>query len=279
MASVYTLFGNVGLFAYNMDGTPAWRRPAPARATRNGWGTAASPVLHDGRLYVLDENEEQSSLAAIDARTGTDVWRVERPRETNRATPFVWRHSQRTEIVVSATSGVQWIRSERPRPVDASRDVVDCDPDALRKRRPVHVASGYVGDQNRPVYAIKPGASGDISLGKGETSNAFVAWTLPQAGPCNPSPIVYDGIYYTLLDRGLFTAHDARTGAEMYGRQRIDPAGVGFSASPWAAGGRLSLLNEDGDASVIRAGPKFEVLAKNPSARWRWPAPPSPAAA
>ena len=127
----------------------------------------------------------------------------------------------------------------------------------------LYVASGYVGDQIRPVYAIKPGASGDISLGKGETSNAFVAWTLPQAGPYNPSPIVYDGIYYTLLDRGLFTAHDARTGAEVYGRQRIDPAGVGFSASPWAAGGRLYLLNEDGDTYVIRAGPKFEVLAKN----------------
>ena len=135
------------------------------------------------------------------------------------------------------------------------------------------MASGYVGDQLRPVYAIKPGASGDISLGKGETSNAFVAWTLPQAGPYNPSPIVYDGIYYTLLDRGLLTAHDARTGAEVYGRQRIDPAGVGFSASPWAAGGRVDPLNEDGDTYVIRAGPKFEVLAKIFLVRWRWRSP------
>ena len=260
---VYALFGNVGLFAYSMDGTPAWRRPAPARATRNGWGTAASPVLHDGRLYVLDENEEQASLAAIDARTGTDVWRVERPRETNWATPFVWRHSQRTEIVVSATSGVQSY-DLNGRVLWTLRGMSSIAiPTPFESGGLLYVASGYVGDQLRPVYAIKPGASGDISLGKDETSNAFVAWTLPQAGPYNPSPIVYDGIYYTLLDRGLLTAHDARTGAEVYGRQRIDPAGVGFSASPWAAGGRLYLLNEDGDTYVIRAGPKFEVLAKN----------------
>jgi PQQ-like domain len=260
---VYALFGNVGLFAYAMDGKPAWRRVTPPRATRNGWGTAASPVLHDGRLYVLDENEEQASLVAIDTRTGTDVWRVERPRETNWATPFVWRHSQRTEIVVSATSGVQSY-DLNGRVLWTLRGMSSIAiPTPFESGGLLYVASGYVGDQLRPVYAIKPGASGDISLGKGETSNAFVAWTLPQAGPYNPSPIVYDGIYYTLLDRGLLTAHDARTGAEVYGRQRIDPAGVGFTASPWAANGRLYLLNEDGDTYVIRAGPKFEVLAKN----------------
>jgi outer membrane protein assembly factor BamB len=260
---VFALFGNVGLFAYAMDGTPAWRRMLSPRVTRNGWGTAASPVLHDGRLYVLDENEEQASLAAIDVRTGADVWRVERPRETNWATPFIWRHAQRTEVVVSATSGVRSYDLDG-RVLWTLRGMSSIAiPTPFESGGLLFVASGYVGDQIRPVYAIKPGASGDISLGKDESSNAFVAWTLPQAAPYNPSPIVYDGIYYTLLDRGLLTAHDARTGAEVYGRQRIDPAGVGFTASPWAANGRLYVLNEDGDTYVIRAGPKFEVLAKN----------------
>jgi outer membrane protein assembly factor BamB len=260
---VYALFGNIGLFAYAMDGTPVWQRPKPARATRNGWGTAASPVLHDGRLYVLDENEEQSSLAAIDSRTGNELWKVDRPKETNWATPFVWRHPQRTEIVVAATRGVQSYDLNGRLLWTLSGMSSIAIPTPFESGGLLYVASGYVGDQVRPVYAIKPGASGDISLGKGETSNAFVAWTLPQGGPYNPSPIVYDGIYYTLLDRGFLTAHDARTGAEIYGRQRIDPAGVGFTASPWAANGRLYLLNEDGDTYVIRAGPKYEVLAKN----------------
>jgi outer membrane protein assembly factor BamB len=261
---VYAVFGNIGVFAFTMDGAPVWQRPMAARATRNGWGTAASPVLHDGRLYVLDDNDEQSSLTALDAKSGSEMWRVERARETNWATPLVWRHSQRTEIVVPATHGVQ--------SYDLGGKVLwtlrgmsaIAIPTPFESGGLLYVTSGYVGDQLRPVYAIRPGASGDISLKSGETSSAFVAWSLPQAGPYNPSPIVYDGIYYTLLDRGFFTAHDARTGAEIYGRQRIDPVGVGFTASPWAANGRIYAVSEDGDMYVIRAGAKYELLAKIP---------------
>ena len=212
-----------------------------------------------GRIYLLDDNDEQSSLVALDARTGTDVWRVERARETNWATPFIWRHAQRTEIVVSATHGVESydLDGKRLWTLRGMSSIVI--PTPFESGGLLYVASGYVGDQVRPVYAIKPGATGDITLSTGETSNAFVAWSLPQAGPYNPSPIVYDGLYYTLLDRGFFTAHDARTGAEVYGRQRIDPAGVGFTASPWAANGRLYAISEDGD--TLRDQGRAEVRA------------------
>ena len=129
----------------------------------------------------------------------------------------------------------------------------------------LYIASGYVGDQVRPVFAIKPGASGDISLKEGETSNQFIAWYQRQAGPYNPSPIIYGDIYYTLLDRGFFTAHDAKTGKEIYPRQRIDaevPVGA-FTSSPWAYNGKIFCLNEDGDTYVIQAGPEFKVIGKN----------------
>ena len=115
----------------------------------------------------------------------------------------------------------------------------------------------------RPVYAVRPGASGDISLGKDETSNRSIAWYQRQAGPYNPSPIVYGDYYYTLLDRGFFTCHDARTGKEIYGKQRIDPAASAFTASPWAYHGKIFALSEDGDTFVIQAGPEFKVLGKN----------------
>jgi outer membrane protein assembly factor BamB len=260
---VYALFGNVGVFAFTMDGTPVWQRTWSARATRNGWGTAASPVLHGGRLYVLDDNDEHGSLAALDVKTGRDVWRVERARETNWATPFVWQHAGRAEIVVSATHGVQSYDLDG-RLLWTLRGMSSIAiPTPFENGGLLYVTSGYVGDQVRPVYAIRSGATGDISLKTGETSSGSIAWSLPQAGPYNPSPIVYEGIYYTLLDRGFFTAHDAKTGAEIYGRQRIDPAGVGFTASPWAAGGRIYVVSEDGDTYVIRAGRTYELLAKN----------------
>ena len=127
----------------------------------------------------------------------------------------------------------------------------------------LYIASGYVGDQHRPVYAIKPGAAGDISLKEGETSNQFIAWYLRQGAPYNPSPLVYGDYYYTLYDRGFFTAHDARTGKEVYAKQRLDPNISGFTSSPWAYNGKIFCLSEDGDTYVIQAGPEYKLLGKN----------------
>jgi outer membrane protein assembly factor BamB len=94
-------------------------------------------------------------------------------------------------------------------------------------------------------------------------SGKYVAWYLPKGGPYNPSPIVYGDYYYTLYDRGFLTCHDARTGKEVYGKQRIDPAAGAFTASPWAYDNKLFALSEDGDTFVIQAGPEFQVLGKN----------------
>jgi hypothetical protein len=113
------------------------------------------------------------------------------------------------------------------------------------------------------VYAIRPGASGDISLAPDQTSNAFVVWSNPTLAAAYPSGLVRDGVYYMLLDRGLLTANDARTGAEVYGRQRIAFDGGTFSASPWTYNGKIFALNEEGTTFVLRAGPTFELLGRN----------------
>jgi outer membrane protein assembly factor BamB len=125
------------------------------------------------------------------------------------------------------------------------------------------VSSGYIADPLRPAYAIKPGASGDISLKGDETSNAYIAWALRTGAPYNPTPIVHGDTYYTLFDRGFFTAHDVRTGKEVYPRQRISTDAAGFTASPWAYNGKIFAISEDGDTYVMQAGPEFEVLGRN----------------
>ena len=86
---------------------------------------------------------------------------------------------------------------------------------------------------------------------------------MPTLAPYNPSPLVYGDYYYTLLDRGFFTCHDAKTGKEIYGRQRIAADASGFTASPWAYNGKIFAMSEDGDTYVIQAGPEFKVLGKN----------------
>jgi hypothetical protein len=113
------------------------------------------------------------------------------------------------------------------------------------------------------VYAIRPGASGDISLKPEETSNKYIAWYQPLLGTYNTSALVYRGLYYTLLDRGFLLSHDAKTGQQVYGRQRLSVDSSGFTASPWAYNGKIFLLSEDGDTFVVQAGPEFKVLGKN----------------
>ncbi|MBX3276506.1 MAG: PQQ-binding-like beta-propeller repeat protein [Acidobacteria bacterium] len=260
---VYAYFGNLGVFAFDFNGKQAWKVNFPVRKTRFGWGTAASPIVHRDRLYIVNDNDEESALLAFDKRTGRELWRTPREKGTNWATPFIWETERRTEIV---TPGFKKIDSYdlNGKPLWELKGMSTIAiPTPFTKFGLLYVASGYVGDQHRPVYAIKPGAAGDISLKEGETSNSHVAWYLPQGGPYNPSPIVYGDHYYTLLDRGFFTCHDARTGREIYGKQRIDPASGAFTASPWAANGKIFCLSEDGDTYVIEAGAEYKLVGKN----------------
>lgn len=260
---LYVSFGNIGLFCFDLAGQLLWSREVEPSVTRYGWGTAASPVLHDGRLYVVNDNDEQSYLTALSAETGGELWRVDRDEGTNWSTPFVWAHAGGTELVTTGTDKVRSydLQGELLWELTGMSSIAIPTPFAAFGL--LYIASGYVGDQVRPVFAIRPGASGDISLASGETSNEYIAWYQRQAGPYNPSPILYGDIYYTLLDRGFFTAHDARTGDEVYGRQRL-AVGAAFSASPWAYDGKIFALSEEGDTYVIRAGGDYEVLGTNP---------------
>jgi hypothetical protein len=105
--------------------------------------------------------------------------------------------------------------------------------------------------------------SGDISLKPGETSNQHVAWFQPELGTYQTSALIHDDYFYTLLDRGFLLCHEARTGKQVYGRQRLSTESSGLAASPWAYNGKIFALSEDGDTFVIQAGPKFKLLGKN----------------
>jgi len=261
---VYAYFGNLGLFVFDMEGKPVWSQPWGPFRTRYGWGTASSPVLYKDRIYVVNDNDDRSFLAVLDKKTGKQIWRVERDEASNWSTPYIWENDRRTEIITSGTRKVRAYDLDGKVLWELGGMSSIVIPTPFSQHGLLFLASGYVGDTVRPVYAVKAGARGDISLKEGETSNEYIAWYQRQAGPYNPSPLVYDDNYYTLLDRGIFTCHDARTGREIYGKQRIDPEASAFTASPWASNGKIFALSEDGDTFVIQAGNEFKVLGKNP---------------
>lgn len=261
---VYACFGNVGLFCYDMEGRRLWSTNWPAVRTRNGWGSAASPALHNGRLFIVNDNDEKSFAVALDAKTGQELWHVDRDEKSNWATPYIWQNDQRTELITSGTKRVCSYSLDGKLLWELGGMSSIVIPTPFSKFGLLYVCSGYVGDKVRPVFAIKPGASGDISLKSGEATNEFIAWSQPTAAPYNPSPLVYGDYFYVLFDFGFLSCHDARTGRPLYGKQRIRPEGnTAFTASPWAANGKIFALSEDGDTFVFKAGPQYQLLHKN----------------
>ena len=125
----------------------------------------------------------------------------------------------------------------------------------------IYVTSGYRPIQ--PIYAIRPGAVGDITLKDGKDSSDSIAWSKPRGGPYMPTPIVYGEFLYTLSNQGVLTAYNAKTGERIY-QERLGGKGGAFTSSPVASDGKLYLSSEDGEIFVVKAGPKYELLATNP---------------
>jgi outer membrane protein assembly factor BamB len=259
---IYAYFGNLGVFCVDNAGKEIWSRRFDPQKMRAGWGTASSPILYSDRLYIVNDNDDQSFILALDKKTGNEIWRVARDEKSNWSTPFVWKNPQRTEIVTAGTGRVRSYDLDGKllwslKGMSSITIGTPYEADGL-----LYVSSGYVMDRSRPIYAIKPGANGDISLETGQTNNAGIAWCQPTSAPYNPTTLVYDNILYALYDGGLLSAFDAQTGVEFYHRERL-PEGLHFTAAPWACNGRIYCLNEDGVTFVIRAGKKFELLETN----------------
>ena len=277
---VYALFGDIGLFAYDFDGDLIWSRDIEALPDYWGWGPGASPALLDDQVLVMHDNERTSYLAAFDAATGAENWRVQRDEPSSWSTPFVWENDLRTEIVTAAKNEVRsydpagnllWHFSGRMTDVNI--------PTPLPGDGIIYVSSGYVGNDHRPVYAVLAGAEGDITLGARQRANEYIRWYEPTIASYNPSPLLYRGIYYTLHDRGFFTAHEATTGRTVYDRVRIE-TGATFTSSPWAYNGKIFALSEDGGhlrhrgRSGVRAAGEERARGDGPrhACRRRWDA-------
>ena len=255
--------GDLGTWCLDYEGSIVWSKAWEPVRTRWGYGTASSPALHDGRLYITNDSEDQSYLLALDKGTGKEIWRVERDEPTTWSTPFIWESGDRTEIVTMGKEKLRSYDTDGTLLWELSRLSSLAIPTPFSSGGLLYVTSGYMNSEERPIYAIRPGAAGDITLPQGVTSNEFIAWSVPHGGPYHPSGLVYRGHYYTLFDRGFLTCHDARTGEEIYGKQRISRESGNFTASPWAYNGKVFCLDEAGTTYVVGAGPAFNLLDTN----------------
>ena len=264
---VVAWFGSQGVHAYDMNGAPLWqvdlgRIDMGAYGIPNyEWGPASSPIIWNDLVLLQCDTQADSFVLALDAATGKTAWKADRDELSTWGTPTVVMTPSGPELVTNASNyirGYDPVTGRELWRLGGSSQLTAPTPflaDGL-----ILVASGRAPE--RPLFAIRPGARGEITLKDGATSSDTIAWSRPGRGSYMPTPVAYQGILYVLANNGVFDAYDLRTGAEIY-RERLTHIGSGFSASPVAADGRLYLTSEDGEMLVIAAGREFRLIARN----------------
>jgi outer membrane protein assembly factor BamB len=264
---IIAFFGSEGLYAFDMNGKQLWKKDlgvldggffmVPAAQ----WETGSSPILHDDVAVVQADVQKGSFLAAFDAKTGRELWRVSRDDVPTWSTPTVHEVNGRTQLIVNGmrhigaydfkTGDVIWKMKglgDIPVPTPVTHD-------------------GYVYITNAhgpgsPVFAIKESATGDISLPDGSTTSSGVAWSYPRGGGYLSTPVVYRGLLYVLNYNGVLSVYEAKTGERKY-QQRLADGSTAFTSSPVAADGKVYIASEDGRVFVLKAGGAYELLATN----------------
>lgn len=249
---VYVSFGSQGVHAYDLAGKLDWSfDPLVKLEMRNAFGEGLAPVLVGNLLVQVADHEKESFVFALDTETGKQLWRVTRDEPSTWATPLVTTLDGKLQVV---TSGARKTRSYDPGTGkllwEAPGAGVNAIPTVLRHADALLVMSGY---REAKILAIQPGA------GDGDQP---VLWTSTKGCGYTASPVLHDGLYYTVTDRGALSCFDAATGEAHYLEERL-PRGSQLKSSPIAAGGLLYLPTEAGEVHLVKLGPRYEVLATN----------------
>jgi outer membrane protein assembly factor BamB len=265
---VIVSFGSEGLYAYDFDGKLLWKRDLGV--LNSGWfydpdyewGLGSSPIIWKNLVIVQCDIQKNSFIAAFDVASGEPVWRTVREEIPSWSTPTVYDAGGRTELVTQATGftrGYDPATGKELWRLSGNSEIAI--PTPIIAPGLIIVTNGYRGVQ--PIVAIKPGATGDITLKGEETKSDAIAWSMKRGGPYIPTPVLYRDQLYVCQGNGVVATYDVKTGQRVY-QERLGPNGGSFSASPVAADGKVYFTSEDGDVFVIKAGPTYELLATNP---------------
>ena len=264
---VVAFFGSEGLFCYDLKGKLIWKKDLGLLDTGwfydpdYQWGTASSPIIYKNMVIVQCDVQKNSFIAAYDLKDGKQLWMTPREEIPSWGTPTIYEGPTRVELITNATRAVRaydpMTGKELWRLV-GNPEVTATTP--ITGHGLIFICNSY--RPNQPIYAIRGGATGDISLKPNETTNQHVAWSMQRGGTYMPSPLIYGEYLYTCANQGVMACYNPKTGERLY-QQRIGDKGGSYSASPVAADGKIYLSSEDGEIFVVKAGAKYELLATN----------------
>ncbi len=252
---LYCWFGSAGLFCYDLSGKKLWQRDLGKVRMEASLGEGCSPVVHDGRVVIVRDQQRQSYIEVMDARTGETRWKKQRDEPGAWATPIVVEHGGKKQVITSAANRVRSYDLEDGRVIwqcaGLTSNVI---PSPVVERGVVYCMSGYRGYS---LLALRVSATGDIS-----GSDAIV-WTKRRGTPYIPSPLLYDGrLYFSQSNQAIMSCLDARTGDSIIERTRL-PGISNVYASPVGADQRVYITGRNGATLVLRRSRELKVLATN----------------
>jgi len=249
-------FGSRGLHCYDVQGNLKWSKDFGRMQTRMGFGEGASPALYGDTVVVYwDDEGDHDFIAALDKRTGKELWRTPRDEATGWSTPLVIDYQGKPQVVVNATGKVRSYDLATGKEVwSCAGQTANAIPSPVASGDTVYVTSGFRGSA---LYAIALGHTGDL------TGTDAIRWHHDKHTPYVPSPLLTGDLIYVLANNNnLLSCFDARTGAAQFEAERLEGLREIY-ASPVAAKDRVYVLGRDGTCVVLRKGPKLEVLATN----------------
>ena len=218
-------------------------------------------MIHKNTVIVQCDRQKDSFIAAFDLKDGKELWRTPRAEIPAWGTPTLVENNGRVEIATNGAKGIRGYDADTGKELwtlGPNSEVTCTTPVAAHGL--IFVTAGYPPVQ--PIYAIKAGSKGDLTLKDGKESSEQIAWSKQRGGVYLPSPLVYGDSLYLVNNNGVLSNYDAKTGNRIY-QQRVGEGGS-FTASPVAAAGKLYVSSEDGDVYVLKAGAQYELIAKNP---------------
>ena len=256
-------FGSEGLYCYDMDGKLIWRKNFGLLksvffvAEAAEWEFASSPIIHDGVVIVQVDVFENSFVAAFNAKTGDELWKVSRDEYPGWSTPNIYTNNGKDLVVLNGfkhRGAYDFDTGEEIWRMSGGGDIPV--PTPVIGEELVYFNSAH--GRSSPVLAIKKDAKGDISLKEGETSNEGVVWSYPRGGSYMHTILLYKGYLYNVRFNGQIQCLDATTGEEMY-KEKIGKSDF-FLSSPVAADDKVYITSVPGVVNILEAGPKFNII-------------------
>ena len=264
---VVAFFGSEGLYCYDMKGNLVWEkdfgvlRSAFFTMESAEWEFASSPIIHNGVVIVQCDVLYFSFVAAYEASTGKEIWKKERNEYPGWHTPNIYYDGEQCCVVVNGykhRGGYDFITGEEIWRMSGGGDIPI--PTPIVSGDLIYFNSAH--GKESPIYAIQTSAKGDITLNEGETSNAFVRWSIPRGASYLQTLLVYGDYLYNSGWNGSVTCYNAMTGVEIWTHRA--GSGNSYTASPVASDGKIYIVDDKGMVNVLKAGPEYILLAENP---------------